>query len=712
MGVINNGSISPKPGDFSPHKDNQTAKKDYSKIDSILENELLKPAGPLKVTKIKRNEILPSNQSQNLESSFSHDSIDLMNILEANQSEVTAHVSADQIKESVKSSLEDEVRAPLIKSAVKELVKKSNFNFKGQIILEKILNIFFSGILKKLNRHLYRGANVELRIEQKTNQIKKLKTQLEKLESKRVDHIFADNDDVDLITAKMADTNEKIKECEEFIKTQKGYADKGEKMHQTCKVLGGESIKIKPEGENIELNGVYLSAQNFRQAMQKFQGEIGTLTLANGNKINGFYFEKNLFEGSKLEDALINMGIHDLMEMVVDDNGNLFFVTPEDLKQMEQHSSFDNDGRLITTGEGYSFSHKEIDLNKDPNGGTVILTTGNGGVYEMHKREILAFLLKGMNVMTFNFRGFGLSTGKPSGDGLKRDMEAAYQYLKSNYPIDDSKIMLKALCMSGGPATHLASRHQRINLFLDQSFADYKSVISNQISRVLSPEIAEKDSKFVKSVKEWFQKNIKYITRIIATIISPAWDTQKKIGKIQGHVGLLATKGDKVMDFEVQAQANLQARLKANKEGKTSLYTVAGEHGESWLSSNEILTKIRFKNEKEINQALEKFISENFQDIEDIFGEGEFKSIIKMATNKLRDYQEIEKKQTPEEVEACIIKFLDDYQYLFEERALIYEALSAIFYVDKTENYEPVYAGRNAMDHFLTKAKLKGNLFG
>src|SRR5262249_55898357 len=126
---------------------------------------------------------------------------------------------------------------------------------------------------------------------------------------------------------------------------------------------------------------------------------------------------------------------------------------------------------------------------KVENPGTVILTSGSGGVYEQHKREIASFLFKGMNVMTFNFRGHNLSEGEPSAKGVELDTEAAYQYVKQKTGVDDKKIVLKSFCISGGPAAKVAGKHRNVNIILDQTYASFNKLVEDIVKKSLKKHL-------------------------------------------------------------------------------------------------------------------------------------------------------------------------------------------------------------------------------
>jgi uncharacterized protein len=99
----------------------------------------------------------------------------------------------------------------------------------------------------------------------------------------------------------------------------------------------------------------------------------------------------------------------------------------------------------------------------------VLLCHGNGGNMA-HRLEKLRLLRKaGAGVMLFDYRGYGLSTGKPSERGTYEDSEAAYAWLRSR-GISDSRIVVHGESLGAGVAVELATRHPVGGLIVENGF--------------------------------------------------------------------------------------------------------------------------------------------------------------------------------------------------------------------------------------------------
>lgn len=90
--------------------------------------------------------------------------------------------------------------------------------------------------------------------------------------------------------------------------------------------------------------------------------------------------------------------------------------------------------------------------------GTVLMCHGNGGNIGDRLHPISLFHELGLNVLIFDYRGYGASAGKPSEEGTYQDARAAWQYLteKRNTPPD--KIVVFGRSLGGAVAAGLAER--------------------------------------------------------------------------------------------------------------------------------------------------------------------------------------------------------------------------------------------------------------
>jgi len=61
---------------------------------------------------------------------------------------------------------------------------------------------------------------------------------------------------------------------------------------------------------------------------------------------------------------------------------------------------------------------------------------------------------------SYDYSGYGVSSGRPSEKNLYADIEAGWQALRSRYHADPENIILYGQSIGSVPTMHLATRHQ------------------------------------------------------------------------------------------------------------------------------------------------------------------------------------------------------------------------------------------------------------
>ena len=102
--------------------------------------------------------------------------------------------------------------------------------------------------------------------------------------------------------------------------------------------------------------------------------------------------------------------------------------------------------------------------------GTVLMCHGNGGNIS-HRLEALQFL-HGLhvNVLIFDYRGYGRSTGSPSETGTYTDAMAAWSYLAEQRRVPPAQIVLFGRSLGGAVASWLAEQRPPAGLILEATF--------------------------------------------------------------------------------------------------------------------------------------------------------------------------------------------------------------------------------------------------
>lgn len=102
--------------------------------------------------------------------------------------------------------------------------------------------------------------------------------------------------------------------------------------------------------------------------------------------------------------------------------------------------------------------------------GTVLFFHGNAGNIS-HRLETIALINRlGMSLLIFDYRGYGLSTGKPSVAGTRKDAQAMWRYMISERGIEPSHIVLWGRSLGGAVAAGLAVDVKPAALILESTF--------------------------------------------------------------------------------------------------------------------------------------------------------------------------------------------------------------------------------------------------
>lgn len=546
-------------------------------------------------------------------------------------------------------------------------VYKSNLSGKLRIIFEKFTNLLLNNLKQKVSQLIFTASgslkkqkSLHIKIQIIEGEIKKLDHQISLIQ-KKIDKIKikqqCTNDleaeiiELEFLLQKIGELTSEKKNVLENLDQFRSKLDKiNNNLHKAevvrvglCKI-GGKSVKIDLPNENVKLDGMYISVNEFRNKLKESGAKVYSLN--DGEKtIQGFYFkDRSEFDRSSIMGVLLELGAFSTEDQVGSgwaqvetESGEVLLLREEEINDLTKKNIILGNEIL---SNNCNLKIKEIEDQFPPENqqGTVLLTSGSNGLYEMHKREIIAFLLRGMNVMTFNFRGYGESTGNPTGEGLKRDMKAAYDYLKHQHQIMDNKLMIKALCLSGGPASYLAAEHPDAHLFLDQSFSDFANIIFSYLNQVIDSivkqdfagikEMAEKlpfggpDLKqgFTTAVEElnknsikrilvtWFLKNFRPLINFCIRILVPSWSVASQISKVKGQTGLLLTTEDSLIDVERDIFQNYAASINAGHSDKIAIYQIAGKHADSWLKAKEAIAPVKIVNAIECDLIKQAFL--------------------------------------------------------------------------------------------------------
>lgn len=157
-----------------------------------------------------------------------------------------------------------------------------------------------------------------------------------------------------------------------------------------------------------------------------------------------------------------------------------------------------------------------------------VICHGNGGniSHRLHLCELL--LRTGVNVLAFDYRGYGHSEGRPGEEGTYRDAQAAYAWLRQR-GVAATSIVAYGESLGGGVASELAVRETLGGLVLQSSFTSV-----TDLGAELYPFLP------------------------VRTLGSIRYDTRSKLPRIHVPVLILHSRADGLIPFQ-HAERNFDA---------------------------------------------------------------------------------------------------------------------------------------------------------
>ena len=104
---------------------------------------------------------------------------------------------------------------------------------------------------------------------------------------------------------------------------------------------------------------------------------------------------------------------------------------------------------------------------------------GNAGNISHRGESIAVFHRLGLNVLIFDYRGYGKSHGSPSERGLYQDAAAAWHYLIGTRGFRGEDIILFGRSLGGAVAAKLASEVQAGSVILESTFSSARDVAAS-----------------------------------------------------------------------------------------------------------------------------------------------------------------------------------------------------------------------------------------
>jgi len=159
------------------------------------------------------------------------------------------------------------------------------------------------------------------------------------------------------------------------------------------------------------------------------------------------------------------------------------------IKYLERSSIF-YPGKLITlTPKQVGIPYEDVYLTTidgikinawfvkgEPSSSTVIFAHGNAGTMSQRVARVRFWHELGLNILMFDYRGYGQSQGEPTEKGVYLDAQAAYDYLLTRAEIDPARILAHGASLGGAVVIDLAIHRKLAALIVESSFSSAKDM--------------------------------------------------------------------------------------------------------------------------------------------------------------------------------------------------------------------------------------------
>jgi hypothetical protein len=107
---------------------------------------------------------------------------------------------------------------------------------------------------------------------------------------------------------------------------------------------------------------------------------------------------------------------------------------------------------------------------------TVLFCHTNAGNMMYQLDSINIFYNLGLSCFIFDYRGYGISQGKPTEQGTYLDVRAAYRWLTKKKKVSRHNIIVFGRSLGGSIAAYLSSKVKVRGLVLESAFTSYKAI--------------------------------------------------------------------------------------------------------------------------------------------------------------------------------------------------------------------------------------------
>lgn len=129
---------------------------------------------------------------------------------------------------------------------------------------------------------------------------------------------------------------------------------------------------------------------------------------------------------------------------------------------------------------------------------TVLFSHGNGGNISHRLEKIMMLNSLGLDVLIFDYRGYGTSEGNPHEKGLYRDAESVYDFLIKKKKVPAWNIIGYGESLGGAVIIDLAQKHELEGIIVEGTFSSIRDMAGKFFPFIPSFVYQSKYNSFVK----------------------------------------------------------------------------------------------------------------------------------------------------------------------------------------------------------------------
>jgi fermentation-respiration switch protein FrsA (DUF1100 family) len=130
----------------------------------------------------------------------------------------------------------------------------------------------------------------------------------------------------------------------------------------------------------------------------------------------------------------------------------------------------------LQTSDGLSLGAWYVPAGQPDMGVAVLVANGNAGNRMLRAPLAAALAERGLSVLLFDYRGYGGNPGRPSEEGLARDVRAARRFLVEQGRFAPNRLLYYGESLGAAVVTELAAEHPPGAMLLRSPFVDLASV--------------------------------------------------------------------------------------------------------------------------------------------------------------------------------------------------------------------------------------------